>query len=123
VGSQTLTGIPRLYELRFDPEIGPRSAVWPFETSWATSTNWLREGISIVHAEIYPSVREPLPDPITDRGQVRAMWDWVRDVDRENLLWLEFCRPAEIDPGSPEDITVQLTEGWIIGSSPTARNH
>jgi hypothetical protein len=51
------------------------------------------------------------------------MWEWVSYLDRENLLWLEFCRPVEIDPGSPEDIAVQLTEGWIIGSSPTVRNH
>ena len=31
---------------------------------------------SPLHAEIYPSVRDPLPDEIKDRGQVRAMWQW-----------------------------------------------
>lgn len=35
VGSQTLTGIPRLHELRFAPEFVARSAVWPFEPGWA----------------------------------------------------------------------------------------
>jgi len=121
VGSQTLTGIPRLHELRFAAEFAQRSVVWPFETGWASKAGWLRQGVSIVHAEIYPSVREPLTDVIKDRGQVRAMWEWARALDRENLLWLEFARPVEIESGSPEDIAVQLTEGWILGSSPTAR--
>jgi hypothetical protein len=34
----------------------------------------------------------------------------------------EFARPIEIDPASPEDIAIQVTEGWILGCSPTARN-
>jgi hypothetical protein len=123
VGSQTLTGIPRLHELRFDPELGQRSAIWPFETGWAATANWLSERISIVHAEIYPSIREPLPDRIKDRGQVRSMWEWASELDRQNLLWFEFARPVEIDPGSPEDIAIQLSEGWILGCSPTVRRH
>jgi precorrin-8X/cobalt-precorrin-8 methylmutase len=122
VGSQTLTGIPRLHELRFAPEFSQQSKVWPFETGWATKASWLGEGISIVHAEIYPSVQEPLADAIKDRGQVRSMWTWASELDRQDLLWFEFARPVEIDPGSPEDITVQLTEGWILGSSPTVRH-
>jgi hypothetical protein len=78
--------------------------------------------LTIVHAEIYPSVREPKPDPIKDRGQVHAAWEWTRDLDRQDQLWYEFARPADIDPGSKEDVAVQLTEGWILGSSPTVRH-
>ena len=37
--------------------------------------------LRVLHAEIYPSVRERLPDTIKDRGQVRAMWHWARDLD------------------------------------------
>jgi precorrin-8X/cobalt-precorrin-8 methylmutase len=122
VGSQTLTGIPRLHELRFAPEFAQRSVIWPFETGWATKAGWLRQGVSIVHAEIYPSLREPLPDAIKDRGQVRSMWECACELDRQDLLWFEFARPVEIDPGSPEDLAVQLTEGWILGSSPTVRH-
>jgi hypothetical protein len=51
---------------------------------------WLPAHILVLHAEIYPSVRDPLPDEIKDRGQVRAMWYWARDFDRDNLLWREF---------------------------------
>jgi precorrin-8X/cobalt-precorrin-8 methylmutase len=121
VGSQSLTGIPRLHQLRNDPELAAVSAAWPFETGWANKAKWLPNHILILHAEIYPSVRDPLPDEIKDRGQVRAMWQWARDLDRENLLWCEFCRPIEIETGSKEDLAIQLTEGWILGASPTAR--
>jgi hypothetical protein len=82
----------------------------------------ITEHISIVHAEIYPSVREPKPDPIKDRGQVHAMWEWACDLDRQDQFWYEFARPADIDAGSKEDIAVQLTEGWIPGSSPTIKH-
>jgi hypothetical protein len=51
------------------------------------------------------------------------MWEWACALDRQNLLWFEFARPVEIDPGSPKDIAVQLTEGWILGTSPTVRSH
>ena len=119
VGSQSLTGIARLYQLRNDPELAPVSAVWPFETGWATKAKWLPKHVLILHAEIYPSVRDPMPDEIKDRGQVRAMWQWARDLDREDFLWREFCRPIEVETGSKEDLAIQLTEGWILGASPT----
>jgi precorrin-8X/cobalt-precorrin-8 methylmutase len=122
VGSQSLTGIAHLSKLRYDHKFETKSVVWPFETGWATKSNWLPEYTSIVHAEIYPSVREAKHDTIKDRGQVRAMWEWARDLDQRDLLWCEFCRPMEIDPGSREDIAIQLTEGWILGASSTARN-
>ena len=123
VGSQSITGIPRLRALRNDPRFATLSAVWPFETGWATRANWLPPRISIVHAEMYPGVRPPLEDTIKDRGQVRSMWHWARDLDRQDFLWFEFSRPIEIAPGAKEDIAIQLTEGWILGSSPTQRPH
>jgi precorrin-8X/cobalt-precorrin-8 methylmutase len=87
VGSQVLTGIPRLESIRFDPQFARCSAVWPFETGWAPATGaWLDSTLRILHAEIYPSVRAPLRDTIKDRGQVRAMWHWARDLDAKNLL-------------------------------------
>jgi hypothetical protein len=36
VGSQSLTGIASLHKLRNDPQLAGASAVWPFETGWAT---------------------------------------------------------------------------------------
>ena len=119
VGSQSLTGIARLHQLRNDPKFAAISAVWPFETDWATKAKWLPKHVSILHAEIYPSVRNSMPDEIKDRGQVRAMWQWASDLDCDDLLWREFCRPIEVETGSKEDLAIQLTEGWILGCSPT----
>jgi len=90
VGSQSLTGIARLHQLRNDPKLTAVSAVWPFETGWATKAKWLPKHVSILHAEIYPSVRDQIADEIKDRGQVRAMWQWARDLDR---AWRSF-QPA-----------------------------
>jgi hypothetical protein len=122
VGSQSLTGIARLHHLRNDSRFTAISAVWPFETAWAIKAKWLPKHVSILHAEIYPSVRDAMPDEIKDRGQVRAMWQWARDLDREDFLWREFCRPTEVETGSKEDLAIQLTEGWILGCSPTVTN-
>jgi hypothetical protein len=117
VGSQSLTGIARLHQLRNDPKLAAVSAVWPFETGWANKAKWLSDHILVLHAEIYP--RKALPDQIKDRGQVRAMWHWARDLDHDDLMWREFCRPIEVETGSKEDLAAQLTEGWILGCSPT----
>jgi hypothetical protein len=115
VGSQSLTGIPRLHSLRNDDRFKTTSAVWPFETGWAAGDTWLRPETLIVHAEIYPSVREPEPDTIKDRGQVRAMWKWARELDQEDNLWPKFSLPMAIEAGSKADITIRSEEGWILG--------
>lgn len=116
VGSQALTGIPRLEALRFDPQLEPHSVVWPFETGWApTRGPWIGRELLVVHAEIYPSVLPPLPDTIKDRGQVRAMWHWARDLDVRGRLVNEFAIPHGIVARSPDDITIRNEEGWILG--------
>jgi precorrin-8X/cobalt-precorrin-8 methylmutase len=118
VGSQMLTGIPRIHSLRFDPQFAGCSAIWPFETGWATaSESWLDPQLRVCHAEIYPSVQGPRSDPIKDRGQVRAMWYWARELDRSNLLAKEFAIPFGIKSGSAEDHLIRSEEGWILGCS------
>jgi precorrin-8X/cobalt-precorrin-8 methylmutase len=116
VGGQVLTGIPRLENIRFDPEFARCSAVWPFETGWAPATgSWLDPELRVLHAEIYPSVRAALSDTIKDRGQVRAMWRWARDLDAKNLLINEFAIPPGITSESQDDIVIRSEEGWILG--------
>jgi len=118
VGSQVLTGIPRLENLRFDPQLAQCSAIWPFETGWAPPAGtWLDPELRVLHAEIYPSVRAPLADAIKDRGQVRAMWHWARDLDVTNSLINEFAIPHGIVTGSAEDHIIRSEEGWILGCS------
>jgi len=101
VGSQSLTGIARLYRLRNDRKFAAVSAIWPFETGWAAKAKWLPAHVLVLHAEI---------------------WQWARDLDRDDLLWREFCRPIEVETGSKEDLAIQLTEGWILGCSRTVIN-
>jgi hypothetical protein len=96
-----------LESIRSDPLFSKHSAVWPFETGWAPPiASWLSR-LRILHAEIYPSVRVPLSDAINDRGQVRAVWHWARNLDARDLLVHEFAMPADITSGSPDDIDPQ----------------
>lgn len=123
VGSQALTGIPRLERLRSDVALAPCSAVWPFETGWAIGgTTWPADHVRIVHAEIYPSVRPALVDAVKDRGQVRAMWQWARDLDLDGRLIHEFSIPAGITAGSNDDVAIREEEGWILGINPPGKN-
>jgi precorrin-8X/cobalt-precorrin-8 methylmutase len=121
VGSQLMVGIPRLHQLRYADSLRDASMVWPFETGWASpSGDWLPEATRIVHAEIYPSVIDPLEGTVRDRGQVkdrgqvRAMWTWARDTDRAGQLQARFAIPTGIQSSSADDHTIREEEGWIL---------
>src|SRR5437667_354283 len=64
-----------------------------------------------------PRLHAPLTDTIKDRGQVRAMWHWARDLDARNSLIKEFAMPPGIGSGSAEDYIIRREEGWILGCS------
>jgi hypothetical protein len=116
VGSQALTGIPRVARLRFGPEFAACSRVWPFETGWAPAGGvWLDSDVRVLHAEIYPSVLGALDDDVKDRGQVRAMWHWARDLDAEDCLLRAFTLPVGLEAGSPDEVAARTEEGWILG--------
>ena len=51
-------------------------------------------------------------DTIKDRGQVRAMWHWARDLDAKDLLIREFAIPPGVTSGSPDDTLIRTEEGW-----------
>lgn len=114
VGSQVLTGIPKLYHLRKNPAWRNRCAIWPFETGWAppVAEKWLGDDIRLVLAEIYPSVRAPLEDDIKDRGQVRSMWHWARDLDQMDEFVGHFSRPINLS--EEQDACVRQEEGWVL---------
>jgi hypothetical protein len=116
VGSQALTGIPRIASLRFDAPLQADSAVWPFETGWSgPGRPWPPPGIRVVHAEIYPSLQRPRRDAIKDRGQVRALWHWARDLDAVDGLAPQFACPAGVSRGSRVESRILGEEGWILG--------
>ncbi len=112
VGSQALTGIPRVHSLRFDPALAGASTVWPFETGFTSAFE-----AQVVHAEIWPGVVEDLvaqrTEAIRDEAQVLAMCDWARGLDRRGELGTLFERPAGLAPAELRAILRE--EGWVLG--------
>jgi precorrin-8X/cobalt-precorrin-8 methylmutase len=112
VGSQALTGIPRVRSLRLDPALASTSLVWPFETGF-TRTFEAR----IVHAEIWPGVvNEQVArrtEAIRDEAQVLAVCEWARDLDRRGALGPLFERPGDVDRAQLRRILEE--EGWVLG--------
>jgi len=116
VGSQMLTGIPKLQQLRQSQELSRfgQCKVWPFETGWSlpNDNEWLTPEARLVLAEVYPSIMPALADQVVDRGQVRAMWHWARDQDHEDALQTRFERPEALT--DEQDVIVRCEEGWIL---------
>jgi hypothetical protein len=117
VGSQSLLGIPAVAGLRDAPELQSISRVWPFETEFGLTP--ASAGMPfILHAEIWPGVVNDRLDPtltIRDQAQVRAMVDWLSELDTANELLPLFGTPAGL---SGERLRRVLDEeGWIFGSS------
>lgn len=110
VGSQALTGIPRVWQLRTDPRLAFRSAIWPFETGLEVPTD-----TAIVFAEIYPSIVPPdeidgLPK---DAGQVSAMARALAHWDNQGILRTLFTADPALS--QQERNHVILEEAWILG--------
>jgi precorrin-8X/cobalt-precorrin-8 methylmutase len=111
VGGQTLVGIPRLHALRRHPWVADATRIWPFETGLKRLERIA--GPRVVLAEIYPSLVPAAPG-IKDRGQVRAMVDWMATEDGAGRLGPRFAG----DPGlsDAERRRAETEEGWILGA-------
>ena len=116
VGSQTLPGILAVAGLRDDPEFQHVSRIWPFETGFGLEPVPPRTPF-ILHGEIWPGVvsdRLDLTLAIRDRAQVRAMVEWLDELDSACELLPLFGRPEGL---SDERLKKVLDEeGWIFGS-------
>ncbi len=113
VGSQTLLGVPRLYQLRFlDKTLSSCSLIWPFETDFDRSMP--PQGACVIHAEIYPSM---LPfdarDRIPDRAQVRAYIGWLQEGQSTGRLSNWLAEPTGLS--AKERKRVVRHEGWVLG--------
>ena len=115
VGSQVLLGLPRLHQLRQDPELTGHVQVWPFETGLVPPS------APVVIAEIYPSLIKPDPsEAIKDAGQVRTVADWLAGLDRDGALSALFHGPEDASPEARRHIATE--EAWILGlGAPTVR--
>lgn len=110
-GSQALTGIPRVWQIRRDPRLAPYTHIWPFETGLRVDSR-----AKLVLAEIYPSqiVATPIPDLPKDAAQVVAMADHLAALDASDSLAILFSG----DPALTERERgfVEREEAWILGA-------
>ena len=112
VGSQALMGIPVVKRLK--DAVGAGFRLWPFETGWKTLTEADLDGVSVVAAEIYPSLMAATPQngEVKDAAQVRAVAEHFLALDdRSQLAALFGAKPALA--GHRE--AVEREEGWILG--------
>ena len=109
-GSQALTGIPRVWQLRTDPRIASAAAIWPFETGLSDD-----KAAQVILAEVYPSMVAPeeIPGKPKDAGQVVALARHYAMLDKVDKLGVLF----EADPGLTEQERNQVEgeESWILG--------
>jgi precorrin-8X/cobalt-precorrin-8 methylmutase len=110
VGGQTLTGIPRVWQIRKAPQLAFNCHIWPFETGLRFDPR-----PAVIIAEIYPSLVAPhvLPGRPKDAGQVAAIGRRYAELDTEELLATLF----QGNPALPSNIrhSVETEEAWILG--------
>ncbi len=115
VGSQVLMGIPAVAKLCDDSGLSSFSKVWPFDTGFTLKPTPIK-GPFILHAEIWPGVIADKLNKklsIRDQAQVRAMVDWLSDLDKKGKLGFLFAPP--LDLSGKQIKTCSEEEGWIIG--------
>ena len=109
VGSQVLTGIPRVWQLRCDPRLALVTHIWPLETGLSYDSR-----PQVILAEVYPPLIKPIssPNKPKDAGQVVALSRYFADLDEDGRLGALF-RSNE-DLASAEISAVEQEEAWIL---------
>jgi precorrin-8X/cobalt-precorrin-8 methylmutase len=118
VGSQVLTGIPRLAELRYNPALSSISKVWPFETGFTENPSTKKSPV-ILHAEIWPGIlpRGTISQEkgrVNDEKQVKALCRHFANLDGKGRLGSLFATPNNLTPAQARVCVEE--EGWILGA-------
>lgn len=110
VGGQTLTGIPRVLELR--NQFTDNSAIWPQETGWIDSADQFPQ---VLFSEVYPSLvqAKPRAGQTKDESQVESLCFEFSKLDESGTLFELFRQPEAINDVESEVICRE--EGWILG--------
>lgn len=110
VGSQALTGIPRVWQIRRDPRLALACHLWPFETGLRHDPR-----PAVIIAEVYPSLVAPrsLDGRPKDAGQVVAIGHRFAALDGSGRLEALFAGDPALD--STARHTVESEEAWILG--------
>ena len=112
VGSQTLTGIPVVRDLRDDPRWADRAHIWPLETGLG-----LPDATQFVFAEVWPSwwkkeIRSQYGPP-NDQAQVRTVAEIFAARDRAGELAAWFTGAPSLT--SAERRVIESEEAWTLG--------
>lgn len=110
VGSQALTGIPRVREVRDAPRLAGISRIWPFETGLADDP-----AARIVLAEVYPSLfgADSIDGLPKDAGQVTATARSLGESDSEGTLARLLAGDPTLNGAEREAVVSE--EAWILG--------
>lgn len=113
VGGQTLVGIPMVR--RILEALGPSGAVWPFGTGWRSLDAADLEPISVLVAEVWPSMHDVKVEPgeFKDQAQVRTTAMAFAEMDDRDELAKAFGPPKTATPALIQQ--VEQEEGWILG--------
>lgn len=114
VGSQTITGLPRLEQIRNAP--GLDVTVWPFQTGLIRLED--RPAGSVLLAEVWPSLLgdEAVLDQdpaVKDARQVLRLARSLARLDRDGRLADLFAGDPSLD--APQRRLAEREEGWILG--------
>lgn len=114
VGGQTLVGIAATKKLV--DELGTSVAVWPFGTGWRALTAADVEPLSVLVAEVYPSLWPvpPAAGEVKDAAQVRTVCEHFADLDDKEKLGAVFAPSKTADDETRS--RVEREEGWILGA-------
>jgi hypothetical protein len=114
VGGQAIVGIPAARRLR--DARGDAARVWPFETGFKALAEADLEGVSVVIAEVYPSLVKATPaaGEVKDAAQVRALAEHFAKLDEAGKLAALFGPSKD----APADVVAdaETQEGWILGA-------
>jgi len=110
VGSQALTGIPRVERLK--QRFGTALQVWPFETGLAAPA---QGGPPITLVEIYPSLFRAAASlcEVKDAAQVRVAAQHFASLDWTGDLQALFAGDPALT--AAERAAVIAEEGWVLG--------
>ena len=113
VGGQTLLGIALVGRLM--EAWGSSAAVWPFGTGWKALGAADLEPLSVVVAEVWPSIlpQKAEPGEVKDATQVRTLAQHLLRLDEKGELGALFAASKGADEALVR--RVEDEEGWILG--------
>ncbi len=121
VGSQSLLGIARLFQLRHHPWLADVTRIWPFETGLGSLSRPGPGEWRVLIAEVYPSMLATAPahGEVRDARQVQALAAHFADADAQGRLAPLFAGPADLT--AEQRRAVEREEGWTLGIETMAK--